>query len=162
MYKRHKIFIRGRSPVEKPCKIIIIILILSPENRYMTLSHNAEIPLVFPFLYSLQHSIKGLFMYRFDNTNIIYYRPPSVFTSKSELLDLISQWLRTLALVSIIQLYDKFKRRESKRVQPTKLKPHRLPLHLVKLFLTLTPNPPNYWITWPSSLYRISVSDRNM
>src|ERR1700720_68749 len=35
-YKHHKIFIRGRSQVEKPCKIIIIILILSPENRYMT------------------------------------------------------------------------------------------------------------------------------
>src|ERR1700720_975406 len=35
-YNCHKIFIRGHSQVEKPCKIIIIILILSPENRYMT------------------------------------------------------------------------------------------------------------------------------
>src|ERR1700720_3012728 len=35
-YNCHKIFIRGHSHLEKPCKIIIIILILSPENRYMT------------------------------------------------------------------------------------------------------------------------------
>src|ERR1700722_14164525 len=36
-YNCHKIIVRGHSQVEKPCKIIIIILILSPENRYMTL-----------------------------------------------------------------------------------------------------------------------------
>src|SRR6202040_2531558 len=35
-YNCHKIFIRGHSLVEKPCKIIIIIWILSPEIRYVT------------------------------------------------------------------------------------------------------------------------------
>src|SRR6202040_2769980 len=37
LYERHKIFIRGHSQVEKPCKIVIIIRVLSPEIRYMTL-----------------------------------------------------------------------------------------------------------------------------
>src|SRR6202040_478620 len=41
-YNCHKIFVRGHSQMEKPCKIIIIILILSPENRYMTHTHSAD------------------------------------------------------------------------------------------------------------------------
>src|ERR1700720_3695337 len=32
-----------------------------PEIRYVT--HNAKTPLAFPFLYSLQRSIKGLYLY---------------------------------------------------------------------------------------------------
>src|ERR1700720_123979 len=36
LYNYHKIFIRGHSQVEKPCKIVIIIWILSPEIRYVT------------------------------------------------------------------------------------------------------------------------------
>src|SRR6202041_1822885 len=35
-YNCHKIFIRGHSQVEKPCKIVIIIRVLSPEIRYVT------------------------------------------------------------------------------------------------------------------------------
>src|ERR1700722_5590866 len=35
-YNSHKIIVRGHRHMEKPCKIIIIILVLSPEIWYVT------------------------------------------------------------------------------------------------------------------------------
>src|ERR1700720_1296185 len=115
-----------------------------PVHDKLLLSHNAEIPSVFPFLYSLPSSIKGLYLYDIRQYE---YCLPCIYCAhrnhSTSLLNYCSEtYLSTpdlgVDLSSLLQIrsYVKFRRRDSTH----KLKPHRRPTRLVKLSLPLTPN----------------------
>ena len=44
-WNSHKIFVKGRRHMEKPCKIINIFLIMGPKIRYVTIVRFCELEL---------------------------------------------------------------------------------------------------------------------